>query len=651
MSNIDPKSNYLNTMNEIGYVQRKKATQADYDRIGFMSGLEVHQQILTDEKLFCHCPAGQFHESDDFDAEVIRHMRPTLSELGEYDGTALMEFKTRKTIIYRLKNETTCTYEVDDTPPFHINRQALERAIEISLLSKLNIVGEVHITRKQYLDGSIPTGFQRTAIIGVEGEIYLKNRKIRLIQLSLEEDSCREISDIGHTRVYKTDRLGMPLIETVTYPEFVNPDEVREGCDYIRFLNRSTGKVRTGIGAGRQDVNVSCRGGHRVEIKGVAHTKWIPELSHNEAFRQWALLNLRSKLKNSFGDKSNWELNFTQLTPPDIQFVDGFTIPEGNVLVAVNLPGFSGLLSHFTQPGRVFAHEISERLKVIACIDQPNMTHSEDMKDFINLRNWEFIKASLKSSPNDGQILFWSLPDDVKTAIETIDERCKMAFDGIPPETRKALPNGTTIFERVLPGADRMYPDTDSAPIPLDSEYIDSLTKNLPTEVIDRYKTLTSWGVNESNFTYIFAKNFYPIILKIYHDLGFSPKFLGSFFGTTVKFVENHITPADSFKFERIYDLFAFIKEHGIEKEIAKPMLIEFYKHPKMDFESILVTIGFKKVDPQNIMDQIPFLKQKFDQVKRVDTIENRVNWIMGQLRKTAVGNINLNDLKTAITA
>ena len=88
----------------------------------------------------------------------------------------------------------------------------------------------------------------------------------------------------------------MPLIETVTYPDFVNPDEVKEGCDYIRFLNRSTDKVRTGMGAGRQDVNVSCRGGSRVEIKGVAHTKWIPELTHNEVFRQWALLQIKDML-------------------------------------------------------------------------------------------------------------------------------------------------------------------------------------------------------------------------------------------------------------------------------------------------------------------------------------------------------------------
>jgi len=175
--NFDSKSNYNNSKKKVGYIARSKATQSTYDSIGFMSGLEVHQQLLTEEKLFCHCPAGIYNHSDDFDAEIIRHMRPTLSELGEYDGTALMEFKTRKEIIYRINNENACTYEVDDTPPFPINMDALEKALEISLLSKLNIVGEVHITRKQYLDGSIPTGFQRTAILGVEGELELPHKK------------------------------------------------------------------------------------------------------------------------------------------------------------------------------------------------------------------------------------------------------------------------------------------------------------------------------------------------------------------------------------------------------------------------------------------------------------------------------------------
>ncbi|MFP4019162.1 MAG: hypothetical protein ACLFUH_07925, partial [Bacteroidales bacterium] len=232
---FNPLENYQQTKKEIGYVDIKNASEKDYERIGFKSGLEVHQQLKTKEKLFCHCPAGIYHSNENYDAEIIRHMRPTLSELGEYDGTALMEYKTRKEIIYRINNETACTYEIDDTPPFKMDQEALDIALEISLLSKLNIVGEVHITRKQYLDGSIPTGFQRTAIIGVEGEIPLKHKKVRLIQLSLEEDSCREISDIRHTRIFKTDRLGMPLIETVTYPDMVTPHELQEAAEYIRF--------------------------------------------------------------------------------------------------------------------------------------------------------------------------------------------------------------------------------------------------------------------------------------------------------------------------------------------------------------------------------------------------------------------------------
>ncbi len=643
--------NYNRTKKESGYVDFHKAKQSDYDKIGFMSGLEVHQQLLTEEKLFCHCPAGLFNDDDDFDAEVIRHMRPTLSELGEYDGTALMEFKTRKNIVYRLKNETTCTYEVDDTPPFPINKQALEEAIEISLLSKLNIVGEVHITRKQYLDGSIPTGFQRTAIIGVEGEIYLKDRPVRLIQLSIEEDSCREVSDVGHTRVYKTDRLGMPLIETVTYPEFKNPQEVKEGCDYIRFLNRSTGKVRTGMGAGRQDVNVSCRGGHRVEIKGVAHTKWIPKLAHNEAFRQWALLAVKDKLNEKI-DKNSWKISHKILDSEIFAGNEKLLQKAGDrKLVAVLLPGFYKILSHFTQPGQVFADELSGRLRVIACLDRPNMTHSEDLNPVLSEHDRMLIFKELKAGKDDAFVLFYAPDDDITTALETIEERCLMAFDGIPGETRKSFEDGTTVFERVLPGADRMYPDTDSAPIPLSEEYIEMLRRRLPSEVIERYRKLKAEGVAEDNFTYIFSKNHYPLIVKIAADLELPVKTIGNFFGQTLKFVENHYSSAGDFDYNQLYELFMFLKFNNLELELAKYILVELYKHPKMDYRSILETIGFKRKTKEEIAAQIPFLKQKFEETARVNTRENRNNWIMGQLRKTALGNIKLSELKNLINS
>jgi glutamyl-tRNA(Gln) amidotransferase subunit E len=647
MKMIDTKANYEATREEIGYVSRKRATQADYDRLGFMSGLEVHQQLKTKHKLFCRCPAGIYQKPDEFDARLIRHMRPTLSELGEYDGTALMEFKTKKEIIYQISNDTACTYDIDDTPPFHIDRQALEIAIRISLLSKLNIVGEVHVARKQYLDGSIPTGFQRTAIIGVEGVINLTNKNVRLIQLSLEEDSCREVSDIRHTRVYRTDRLGMPLIETVTYPDCVNPDEVKEACNYIRFLNRSTGLVRTGIGTGREDVNVSCRGGSRVEIKGVSHIKWIPELTHNEAFRQWALLNVKKILHEKMIDQANWDIQYHELkgkSIPDHRDLNGLNNGDWRVFM-INLPGFKGILSHFTQPGQMFADELYGRLKVIACLEPPFMLHSEMPNSGLNEMQWERAAKIFHMSDNDAQLLVWGPAEDMPTALDSIRERCKMAFEGVPNETRKSLADGTTVFERVLPGADRMYPDTDTPPLPLPDELIEELKKDLPGDVIDRIKQMKKWKIPEDTHTYILSKNHLGLIRRLIEDLKVDSTFAGTFIGHTLRFVEGHYNKSESFSPDMIYGMFKFLKTKNIHYELAKLILPHLYEHPKMDFDSLLDSVKFRKTGEDQIISLIPFLKKKFAETALVSTPENEVNWIMGELRKKAVGNVPLTKL------
>src|SRR3990170_5802909 len=169
---------------------------------------------------------------------------------------------------------------MDDAPPFVINEQAVDIAIQMALLLRLQLIDELHIARKQYLDGSIPTGFQRTTILGVSGWVPFAGRRIAIRQLGLEEDSCREVSDVGHVRTFIADRLGMPLIEIVTEPEMRTPWEVAEVGQLLRRLTRATGKVRRGIGSARQDVNVSVAGGTRIEIKGVPRLPMIPRLVH-----------------------------------------------------------------------------------------------------------------------------------------------------------------------------------------------------------------------------------------------------------------------------------------------------------------------------------------------------------------------------------
>ncbi|MDP8202431.1 MAG: Glu-tRNA(Gln) amidotransferase subunit GatE [Candidatus Tenebribacter burtonii] len=646
------EKNFNLTKTNVGYTPRKETPLKTYKELGFISGLEVHQQLKTKEKLFCRCPAGLYSNFEDYDAELIRHMRPTLSEMGTYDGTALMEFRTRKNIIYRIKNETTCTYDVDDTPPFPINREAVDYAVQIALQLKLNIVGELHITRKQYLDGSIPTGFQRTAIIGIEGIIPLKKKKIRIIQLSIEEDSCREISDIGHERIYQTDRLGIPLIETVTYPDMKTPDEVLEAAQYIRFLNRSSGKVRIGIGAGREDVNVSITGGTRIEIKGVSHNKWIPELTHNEAFRQKALLVIKDNLNKFIPDAEKWKPVFKNVDF-DVSDIEYAPIKEamnkGWRLIACNLPDFNGILSHFLQPGKTFADELEGRLKVIACLEKPNFIHSEDMNPVFNETLLNQRAKLLNCKANDAQIVFWALQEDVQTACETIEERCRMAFEGVPNETRKALKDGTTIFERVLPGADRMYPDTDSAPIPIEDEYIEKQRKELPVDLVERYKQLKKWQVPDDCYHYILRNNLVPEIERINNDLKIDPKYIATTFAHTLKHIEGQLIPDVLFPYTKIYDMFKFILDKKLSFDIVKSILPVIYLYSQMEFESVLNSLEFEGYTKEAILNNVSSLQSMFSKIKKSKNPKAAEKWIMGNLRPIALGNIPLRELNTFV--
>ena len=465
-------------------------TEKDYQTVGFKSGLEIHQQLLTEKKLFCRCPAGRY--SKHYDAEILRHMRPTLSEMGVYDGTALMEFKTKKNIIYRIKRETVCTYEMDDTPPFLINEEALDIAIGIGMLYNCNIVDELHIARKQYLDGSIPTGFQRTAIFALDGWIPYKDRKIKIVQMSIEEDSCREVSDIGHERIYLTDRLGMPLIETVTDAEMKTPYEAAEVAYLCSKLVRSSNKVRRGMGAARQDVNVSVTGGTRVEIKGVPKISLIPLLTYNEAMRQWNLLRLREELKKRGITAETFQAESFDITPviKKVHYAPlKNAVSTGMKIRCAVLRGFKDLLHWQTQTDTYFSKEISDRVRVIACLTNiPNIIHSDSKGETITSSDWQKVKKFVNASDDDTLVIVWGNEEDLKTAISEIIIRAKEATIGVPSETRQALSDGTNGFERILPGADRMYPDTDLPPKKITNERLENIKQILPEQFWIREK-------------------------------------------------------------------------------------------------------------------------------------------------------------------
>jgi glutamyl-tRNA(Gln) amidotransferase subunit E len=602
------------------------AESIDYAEVGLIAGLEVHQQLLTDIKMFCRCPARRYTTTHD--GEMLRHMRPTLSELGEYDGTALMEFKTKKNIIYLLHEDNVCTYEMDDTPPFLVNQDAVDIAIEQCLMLGCDIVDEVHIARKQYLDGSIPTGFQRTAIVGVNGALPFRGRQLSITQVSVEEDSCREVKDRGHLIVWRTDRLGMPLIETVTAPELRTPDEVEEAILLIGRVCRSTGHVRVGIGASRQDVNVSVRGGRRVEIKGVPQAHWARALVHAEAVRQVNLLKLRAELlRRGFTAPAPLAVDSVDVTDlfagSDLGFLrrekwqhlvetegrkPNFELGAGAFCVrAARLKGLAGTLSHPTQPDYTFAHELAGRIRVIACLDQrPILLHSEKWPDYRGgLAELRKVRQRLRCEADDAVAVVWGPEDDTVTAVNEIRLRYADALDGVPNETRQPFPDGSTDFERILPGPDRMYPDTDSPPSRVTRERVERLRRGLGEPPWERERRYGAVGVPASTAHFLIRRGDANLVDLVVREAGANLRWSCFFFGERMKALRRDGVDVAAIAPQRWLELFRAFAARPVLTEAWDPLVRALAAVPQRDVGAAIGDLALGQT-PALWRDELP---------------------------------------------
>ena len=173
----------------------------DFKKLGLRVGLEIHQDLSTKHKLFCNCPPILFREKPDY--EFLRRLRPSQSELGEIDPAALFEFLKGRKMLYEANRATSCLVEMDEEPPFPLNPQALEICLIFALMTGSKPVDEVHVMRKIVVDGSNTTGFQRTCVVSLGGQVEVGGKIIGLQHIGLEEDAARKIG--GRFKVVRTE--------------------------------------------------------------------------------------------------------------------------------------------------------------------------------------------------------------------------------------------------------------------------------------------------------------------------------------------------------------------------------------------------------------------------------------------------------------
>jgi len=279
-----------------------KETENYYSKIGFKSGLEIHQQLDT-RKLFCHCPS--LLRKDEPDYEIKRKLHAVAGESGKIDVAAAHQAKLNKEFVYQ-GYDSTCLIELDEEPPHEINQDALKIAIQIALLLNCKIQTLTQIMRKTVIDGSNTSGFQRTVFIARDGYVETKEGRVGIAGMFLEEDAARKVKTEGNKVYWRLDRLGIPLVEIATAPDIKNAEHAKETALKIGEILRSC-KVKRGIGTIRQDVNMSIKGGERIEIKGFQDIKNIEKTIEIETERQIELVSENksvSEVRNALPDGS-----------------------------------------------------------------------------------------------------------------------------------------------------------------------------------------------------------------------------------------------------------------------------------------------------------------------------------------------------------
>jgi glutamyl-tRNA(Gln) amidotransferase subunit E len=454
-------------------------------------GLEIHQQLDT-KKLFCSCPSSLVEEEGPI---LLRRLRPAQSEMGKIDRAALAEAEKKLRFKYQSPSGVSCLVDADEEPPHAANEEATDVILTVSALLNAEVVDEIHFMRKIVIDGSNTTGFQRTALVAMHGHLEINGKKISIPTICLEEDAARKVEAKKGEITYKLDRLGIPLIEVATGPEMHSPEEVRMVAELLGSIMRATKKVKRGIGSIREDLNISIPGGARVEIKGVQELRLLPLYVENEVQRQRSLLEIKTILNERGADPVKGDIkDVTDVFEESNSKVIVSSLKSGGKVLAVSLPKFEGVLK--SEDGRLrLGAELAQRARTKGV---KGIFHSDELPGYgITKEEISRLRGSL--SIEEGAFAICAeRSQKARAALKAAVERVNEALEGVPEETRDPLPDGTSRYSRPLPGAERMYPETDVPPITIDQGRRERIMNSLPELPAERTARLSKeYGIHK----------------------------------------------------------------------------------------------------------------------------------------------------------
>ncbi|MDH3515764.1 MAG: Glu-tRNA(Gln) amidotransferase subunit GatE [Nitrosopumilus sp.] len=570
--------------------------------LGVKVGLEIHQQLATNKKLFCNCTPI---ESDEYTIKFQRKLRASKSELGEFDPAALFESVKSKTIMYYANLQSSCLVEQDEEPPHELDNDARKIALIISSILKANIFDEIYPMRKTVIDGSNTTGFQRTMLISQGGFYKAGKIKIGIQSICLEEDAAKILGDDGYVRKYGLERLGVPLIEIATEPFEVELDQIKNIALSLGRILRTTKKVRRGLGSIRQDVNVSIKegGGVVIEVKGVQQLEQLEKVVKYEAKRQHGLLLISKKLK-----EKNWRYNdefdktdITELFSKCKSKIIQNAIKQNQKIFVVSFKNLAGIFGYSPYDEIRLGKEVAELVRFFGI---GGVFHSDEIPNY-GIENSDILnlKNNLRINDNDAFLILAAPEEKIHTIINQIILRIEyIKNEGIPIDTRLATQSGETKFLRPRPGAARMYPETDIPPIIITKKELEEVQKNIPKSWDESIKELqTKYKINLQLAEQIFDSKYIELFENIVEKTTINPTFVASVLCSLITNLERSGLDSNLLKNEDVIRSFELLEAKKIAKESIEMIFENIMSGKSKTTEDALKNTSIEIVDGEEL--------------------------------------------------
>jgi len=570
------------------------------EQIGMKVGLEVHQQLATKKKLFCNCtPMG----SDEYASKFVRKLRLSKSELGEYDPAALFERTKSKRIVYYANPESSCLVEKDDEPPHPIDSDAKKIALLIASTLNSKIFNEIYAMRKIVIDGSNTSGFQRTMLVSMGGNLDVNGEKIGVQSICLEEDAAKLLNDKDSIREFSLDRLGVPLIEIALEPVTASPSKIKKIALTLGRLLRTTKMVTRGLGSIRQDVNVSIMDGEVVEVKGVQQLEQLEKVIEYEAKRQHGLILISEKLKERKLKKilkDDDVFDITQAFSNCKSKVIQKALKENATIKAIRIKNFASMFSYSPYEEIRLGKEIGQLVRFFGI---GGVFHSDELPNYgIEDSNVEEIKKILDVGPKDGFLIIAANESKIDFAINSIINRVEDAKKGVPAETRQATQTGETVYLRPRSGASRMYPETDIPPIIISSNELEIARKQIPKSWDESFSDLQNqYKLNTQLTEQIFDSDYLELFEKICEDKNNSPTFVASILCSTITNLQRQGLNSQLLKNEEILKTFELLSEGKIQKETIETIFEKIMSDKAKSVDEALEKLALEYIDENEL--------------------------------------------------